>query len=113
MFTDVTFGISVRDLSKAIEWYKRILGSVEEISPATGVHELKVANQVWLQLLERNLPPQSGAIFRFGVADLESEVARLARAGIDCGAEMTVPGVVRYCEFADPDGNMIGLHQVL
>ena len=32
-----TVGLPVTDLNSAVAWYRRLLGEIEEVNPATGV----------------------------------------------------------------------------
>jgi hypothetical protein len=36
-----TVGLPVTDLNSAVEWYRRLLGEVEEVNPAPGVWEFQ------------------------------------------------------------------------
>jgi hypothetical protein len=36
-----TVGLPVTDLASAVEWYRRLLGEVEEVNPAPGVWEAR------------------------------------------------------------------------
>jgi catechol 2,3-dioxygenase-like lactoylglutathione lyase family enzyme len=47
-----TVGLPVTDLNSAVEWYRRLLGEVEELNPAPGVWEFKIVPSGWLQLFE-------------------------------------------------------------
>lgn len=48
-----------------------------------------------------------GWMLRYGVNDLEAERERLQEVGVGLGDVETVPGVIRFFDFQDPDGNML------
>ena len=50
-----TVGLPVTDLNSAVEWYRRLLGEVEELSPARGVGEFQIVPSGWLQLFESEI----------------------------------------------------------
>lgn len=109
----LTVGLPVIDMCKAIEWYRRLLGDCKEIYPAEGVMEFELTPRFWLQLFKSELSPPSRVIVRIGVVDIEGEHKRLMSLGIDASPIEVVPGVVRYFNFKDPFGNMLGMYQVL
>ncbi len=47
-----TIGLPVADMKSAVEWYRRLLGEVEEINPAPGIWEFQIIPSGWLQLFE-------------------------------------------------------------
>src|SRR4029453_8558284 len=42
-----TAGLPVTDLNSAVEWYRRLLGEVEEVNPAPGVWEFQIISSGW------------------------------------------------------------------
>jgi lactoylglutathione lyase len=107
--TSVTTGIPVRDLGAAQAWYAALLEHEHELEPAEGLAEFEVHPGSWLQLDEGAAEPA----FRFGVPDIEATRERLVGRGIDVTPIETVEGVVKYCDFQDPDGNQLSLYQAL
>ncbi len=104
---EATVTIPVRDLPTAREWYGRLLGKAPDLEPVPGVVEFRVGD-TWLQLQEGS-PGTQGWDFRFGVRDLEHERRRLDELGIVVGETVTVPAVIRFFDFRDPDGNPLSL----
>jgi hypothetical protein len=49
---------------------------------------------------------------RDGVADLQRERARLIGLGVSAEEVETVPGVISFFDFSDPDGNGLSCYQV-
>lgn len=109
--TSVTIGIPVRDLDAATQWYARVLGKPHDLEPAPGVREFEIAG-TWVQLGEGR-PGGSSWNLRIGVPDLPAERRRLEQLGVGLGETQTVPGVISFFEFADPDGNSLSCYQVL
>jgi lactoylglutathione lyase len=109
--TSVTIGVPVRDLAVSRKWYERLLGKAPNLEPVPGIVEYEVAG-VWVQLMEGETPGGSWTL-RFGVADLDDERERLQGLGIELGGVRTVPGVIRYFVFRDPDGNLLSWYQEL
>jgi catechol 2,3-dioxygenase-like lactoylglutathione lyase family enzyme len=107
----VTIGIPVRDLASSRTWYERLLGKEPDLEPVAGIVEYQVGG-VWVQLMDGE-PPGGSWTLRFGVADLDSEHERLRGLGIEAGDVQTVPGAIRYFDFADPDGNRLSWYQEL
>ncbi|GAA5165548.1 VOC family protein [Pseudonocardia eucalypti] len=110
----VTVGLPVSDLPRATEWYRRVFDLGEpDLEPAEGVVEFQLG-PIWLQLGQQPAE-RSGAqvITRFGVADAKGERERLIGLGVEVGPLIHVPDAVDYCDFADPDGNVLSLYTEL
>jgi lactoylglutathione lyase len=109
--TSVTVAIPVGDLQAARAWYDGVLGRRAELEPVAGIAEYEFGG-TWVQLVEGQVG-LAGWRLRYGVADLDAERARLQRLGVSPGAVETVPGVIRFFGFTDPDGNQLSCYQVL
>ena len=106
-----TVGLPVSDLSRAVEWYRRVLELGEpDLEPVEGVVEFLVG-PIWLQL-GTDPTARSGAevVTRFGVADAGRERQRLEGLGVVVGPLEHVPGAVDYFDFADADGNVLSMY---
>lgn len=109
--TSVTVGIPVSDIEAASAWYARVLGKPHDIEPVPGIREFEVAG-TWVQLCEGR-PADGNWTLRIGTADLSAERHRLQRLGIELGETSSVPGVISFFDFRDPDGNRLSCYQVL
>jgi catechol 2,3-dioxygenase-like lactoylglutathione lyase family enzyme len=109
--TEATVSLPVRQVEKARSWYENLLGKRPDLEPIPGIVEFKVGG-TWLQL-EEGTPGAARFVFRIGVRSLEQERSRLVRMGIPVGEVETVPNVIRFCDFADPDGNPLSLYELL
>lgn len=108
---DATVGLPVGDLSRAVEWYRRVLElEAPDLEPADGVVEFRLG-PIWLQL-GQDATARSGAevVTRFGVPDAARERERLEALGVSVGPLEHVPGAVDYFDFTDPDGNVLSLY---
>jgi predicted enzyme related to lactoylglutathione lyase len=108
-----TVGLPVTDLNKAVEWYRRLLGEVEEINPAPGVWEFQITSSGWLQLFESEPNGSNSAVVRFESDDIEASRMLAVSLGTDVAEIQTVPEAVRYFEFRDPFGNQLSFYELL
>jgi predicted enzyme related to lactoylglutathione lyase len=108
-----TIGIPVSDMSKGIEWYRQLIGKVNEVEPAPGVWECEVMPSVWLQLFEQPISGTNPAVIRFESENVEASRGLAKRLSPDVGEIETVPGAVRYFEFRDPFGNQLSFYELV
>lgn len=105
----VTIGIPVSDLEAACRWHELVLGKPHDIEPVPGIREFEVTG-TWVQLDEG--PPNGGHwTLRIGVTDLIAERQRLTKLGVELGETRTVPGVISFFDFHDPDGNRLSCYE--
>ena len=108
-----TVGLPVTDLNSAVEWYRRLLGEVEEINPARGVWEFQIVPSGWLQLFESEINEANKSVIRFESHDIEASRMLASSLSINVNQIETVPGAVRYFEFRDPFGNRLSFYELL
>ena len=113
----LTCALSVSDLDKSIAWYGDRLGfelmyKLDEVgwceltSPVTNV-------TVGLSQVE-SVEGKGGATLTFGVKDIEAARKQLEAKDVRFDGEIeTIPEMVRYATFFDPDGNTLMLAQDL
>lgn len=106
----VFVSINARDFEGLSQWYRTLLGRGWDREPMPSCHEWDVAECVLFQVLD-NGEQVGKATATFHITDLDHQVARLKDAGVDVPDATPVEGfaALRYCEFKDPEGNMIGL----
>lgn len=109
--TSITVAIPVEDLAVSTAWYDVILDRHPAIAPAEGIVEYEFAG-IWIQLVGGQRR-SSGWVLRYGVEDLVAERARLTGLGVEVGEVTTVPGVIRFFDFMDPDDNAFSCYHVL
>lgn len=109
--TSVTVAIPVGDLAAARAWYDAVLDRRPALHPVPGIVEYDFGG-VWVQLVggRRGSP---GWVFRYGVENVEAERERLRGLGVSVGDVETVPGVISFFEFLDPDENGLSCYRVL
>ena len=67
-----TVGLPVTELKRAVEWYRQLLGEVEELNPAPGVWEFQIVPSGWLQLFESEINKPNQSVVRFESHDIEA-----------------------------------------
>jgi len=109
--TEATVSLPVRRVEEARRWYERLLGKPPELEPVPGIVEFSVGG-TWLQL-EEGAPGATRFVFRIGVRNLDQERSRLVGMGILVEETVTIPNVIRFCDFKDMDGNPLSLYELL
>lgn len=105
----ITVGLPVSNLEKSASWYEKILMSDEKISPVEGIIEYQIGS-VWIQLFEEKINVSENGL-RLEVEDLDKEFERLKTLGVIVDEVMwDVPGIIRYFDFSDPDGNKLSFY---
>lgn len=107
--TAVTVSVGVRDLDRAVAWYRMALGLKEpDLRPAEGLVEFDLG-AFWLQLAQAPRRAGVGGIgVNVSVEDVRALQARLDDAGLEVSGVERYEGAVEFCELTDPDGNTIG-----
>lgn len=106
----VAAGIPVSNLEKSVKWYREIFLPEEEInvSDEMPMVEYKIG-QIWIQLFEGNVKKCDNTL-SFEVENLQEECKRLKKMSVIDNEEIEdIPGLVKYLEFKDPDGNKLYL----
>lgn len=107
----VTFQVRVPDFEKGLSWYARFLNRPPDFVPHGGFAEWKIVPHAWLQVGEGK--PEIARPIRFEVKDIYAEIKRLRDMGIKVSTVTRVEGIVDWCNFWDPWGNVLGLNQDL
>jgi hypothetical protein len=105
-FNDIAAVVATRDYVTARSWYSRLIGRDPDLEPIDGVAEWQIAATAWLQLVED--PERAGrSAVRFGVGNLDAQIAELNDAGIATGEPLVIADLVKIVDIADPDGNEV------
>nr|WP_315528881.1 VOC family protein [Carnobacterium maltaromaticum] len=105
----ITVGLPVSNLEKSASWYEKILMSDEKISPVEDIIEYQIGS-VWIQLFKEKINVSENGL-RLEVEDLDKEFERLKTLGVIVDEVMgDVPGIIRYFDFSDPDGNKLSFY---
>ncbi len=104
-------GVPTADFALALSWYEHLLRQPPDRYPKAGeaVWQLTEAGLLYL-VADRERA--GNALVTLIVDDLDTWMARLARAGIAHGEVEVLSGGVRKITVLDPDGNSISLGQV-
>ena len=103
---DVAAVVATRDFAAALTWYRGVIGREPDLEPVDNVAEWQITDTAWLQLIGD--PERAGrTAVRFGVDNVDSQIAELNAAGITPGELMVVPDMVKVVDVADPDGNEV------
>src|SRR4030095_16986556 len=108
-----TVGLPVTELKRAVEWYRQLLGEVEEVNPAPGVWEFQIVPSGWLQLFESEINETNQSVVRFESHDIEASRMLASSLSINLDQIENVPEAVRYFEFRDPFGNRLSFYELL
>lgn len=85
-------------------WYEKILMSDEKLIPFEGVIEYQIGS-VWIQFFEEKINVSEN------VLPLEIEFERLKTLWVITDEVIEdVPGIIRYFDFSDPDGNKLSFY---
>ena len=105
----VTFGLPVRDLAAAVDWYQTALElGAPDMEPLEGLVEFDVGS-FWLQLaLDPERAGTEGVSINISVEDAAAEQRRMAAMGLQVTDLQRFAGVVDFFELTDLDGNKIG-----
>lgn len=111
----LTCALKVRDLDKAIAWYRDVLGfqllyKLDEMAWAEMASPVARVN-VGLGAAD-TVETAGGATLTWGVKDIDRARADLEKQRVKFdGDTMTIEGMVKLATFFDPDGNKFMLFQ--
>jgi catechol 2,3-dioxygenase-like lactoylglutathione lyase family enzyme len=104
----LTISIGVRDLDKAIDWYRELLGFqlIYKLDDMGWCEIQTSMNGVSIGLGQSEEPKTEGTTPVFGVKDIEAARSRLESNGVRFDGEtQVIPEMVKLATFYDPDGN--------
>jgi predicted enzyme related to lactoylglutathione lyase len=110
--TALTLQVGVGDMAGARAFYDRLFGREPDFVPAEDLQEYETHPGAWFQITTALEPGRMQRV-RFGVADLAVARDALLADGVTVTEAEELPGVVRWCNFADPYGNPLGIFQDL
>jgi len=103
--------IPTRDVTRALAWYRDVLGLPESKVSKQELETPNVTLSFWQPEREDLpfVPNQAG--FALRVSDVAAARAELETKGVEFVAETWDSGVCHFAAFRDPDGNTIILHR--
>lgn len=107
---DVFLSINATDFDAQSEWWAKLIGRAWDREPMSSCHEWDLRNGVLFQVLNNDRGRGTTTV-TMRVADVDAEITRLSEIGIDVPKPIEIEGfdTLRYAEFADPEGNKVGL----
>ncbi|MBO0839682.1 MAG: hypothetical protein J2O49_02540 [Sciscionella sp.] len=111
----LTLQVQVADMAKGIAFYTTLFGREPDFLPHKDFAEWRVLTgvELWWQVVEvpGEVRPLTTRV-RFRVADIDAARGWLrAELGVPSAPVTTLPGVVRFTDFADPWGNRLGYYE--
>lgn len=109
--TEMFAGVAVRDFTRSLDWYRRLLGAEPAFYPNDHEAVWLLAPQRWLYII---VDPEraGGGIQTIMLDDLEGVVAGIAARGLEPDDEEVPAEDTRKLMYRDPDGNEIGLGSI-
>jgi catechol 2,3-dioxygenase-like lactoylglutathione lyase family enzyme len=103
--------IPTRDTTRAIAWYRNVLGLPESRVTAGELETPNVTLSFWEPEHEELPFVANEAGFALRVEDVAAARAELEAKGVEFIAETWDSGVCHFAAFRDPDGNTLILHR--
>jgi hypothetical protein len=108
----LTIGVPVKNIEKSSGWYRQLLGEREELEPVTGIKEMFLVGNSWLQLFEEESVAQSHNILRLEVDNIQGVHSHTRALHIECEDIIHIPGLIAFFELNDIDGNKLSFYQL-
>jgi predicted enzyme related to lactoylglutathione lyase len=103
--------VAVKDLSRAVAWYEKVLGKPADSRPMPEVAEWSFERGGWLQAYA--LPERAGSgSFTLAVSNIDEHARHLDQLGIDTG-QRSSGEKVKTLMITDPDGNHIAFAEAI
>jgi hypothetical protein len=112
----ITIGIALTDVKEATEWYKSLFGdNIETMQPAPGTIEIKLTDNVWLQLDDTGYLKLGGesSIIRLETKDVKKKYKLAKKIATSVEDIVIVEDVIQYFNFKDPWDNRLSYYQLL
>lgn len=112
----LTIAVSVSDLDKAIQWYKKTLGLelIYKLDDLAWAEMTSPVANVTVGLGVTETPNVRGNTPVWGCQDLDATRKKMEQLGVHFDGEtLVLPGMVKLADFKDPDGNPWKLSQTL
>ena len=113
MQIDVLFAaVAVAELERSRAWYEQLLGGSPDIIPNDDEAMWRIVDAGWLYLTV-DAERAGGSVVTMAVGELDAAVAELDQRGLEVAGTEVIPGAGRKARFADPDGNLVWIIEVL
>lgn len=106
----IFLSINAANFSAQSDWWAKLIGRHWDREPMPSCHEWDLTDDVLFQVLD-SAEEHGGATVTLHVPDLDAQIRRLAKTGIEVPQPVKVEGFgsLRFAQFSDPEGNTVGL----
>jgi predicted enzyme related to lactoylglutathione lyase len=111
-FEYVFAGLVVTDRDAAVRWYEKLLGAAPDFYPNDVEAVWQLTGSASLYLLA-DAARAGGGVVTMVVEDLEGYIGELSARGVAVGAIEEIPRAGRKVVAFDPDGNAVGVVELL
>ena len=105
-------GLVVTEREAAVQWYEKLLGVAPDLYPNDVEAAWQLTGSASLYILA-DPTRAGGGVFTMVVDDLDEYLAGLAARRVTVGAIEEIPGAGRKVVALDPDGNSVGVVELL
>ncbi len=111
----ITIAIGVKNSAEALNWYTLLLGDIEILEPMPGLYEMRLMDDVWLQLDDTGYLDTGGnsVIIRFETDNIEAAHKKALQLAVAVESIEVVEGVIKYFDFKDLSGNRLSYVELL
>ena len=110
--TGATLQVGVHDLVVSRRFYDELFGAAATEILENDLYGYEPHPGFWFEITKQDAPRPLPR-FRFGVSNIQAARDDLVASGLAVTDVETVPGLVSWCDFDDPDGNPLGLYEDL
>lgn len=106
---DIFVSINARDFDAQTAWWTTLIGREPDRHPMLSCREWDLAPSVLFQVL--NSPENGPTTVSLRIIDMDTEIARLRKVGVDVPDPQDIDGfdTLRLSAFSDPEGNKVNL----
>lgn len=107
---NIFVSVNARDFEGLSRWYVKLLERAWDNEPQPSCHEWELTGSVLFQVLD-SADDVGKAVVTIRTTKLDGHVDRLRSAGVEIPDPVDVDGfdTLRFAQFADPEGNTVGL----
>lgn len=106
----IFLSINADEFAAQSKWWGKLIGRHWDREPMQSCHEWDLTDDVRFQVLDSE-KGYGDATVTMHVPDLDTEIIRLGKKGIEVPEPVRVEGfkTLRFAKFFDPEGNTVGM----